>query len=175
MLRLAVRAMNDRMGLDGLLPKMLVFGIVPSLPVTTRPLTQHTERKPVMALEGAEMATFTAKLRIAQVIRLKLSPAAKFIFEPGDENCVFLEEEHKWCRSVTITRTTGRRLTVTNGIKTTKFGISQMVPSKAFLHGRGFRPPEIYPRIFFWDILDCAKGNFRPQGKFGQLFEVDDY
>lgn len=52
--------MNDTMGPEGLVPSLLVFVVLPSLPVINKPLPNQRDRMAAMALSKAEMATVTA-------------------------------------------------------------------------------------------------------------------
>lgn len=76
--------MNDTIGPECPVPSLLLFGVVPSLPVINKPLPSQKERMEAMALTRAEISTITAELRTSQAIRSKLPPSTQFHFETGD-------------------------------------------------------------------------------------------
>lgn len=70
------------MGPKGLVPCLLVFGVLPSLPVTRKKLQSQQERMAALSLARAEIETINAELKIAQALRSKLIPEAKYEFKP---------------------------------------------------------------------------------------------
>lgn len=58
-LRLAVKAMNDSMGPEGLVPSLLALGVVPPRPVINKPLLEQRETMAKLSSARAEMATIT--------------------------------------------------------------------------------------------------------------------
>lgn len=61
-LRLERKVMNVIMGPEGLVPSLLVCGVITSLPVINKPLPSHRERMASGQFPRAEMATLTAEL-----------------------------------------------------------------------------------------------------------------
>lgn len=115
-LRFAIKAMNDLMGPGGLVPPLLVFGVIPSLPVINKNLHDQRERMAALSFARAEMATITAELRIAQALSSKLPPARKFAFAPGDHVRVYKEQGKPWCGPVRVVRTCVKEVTVSDGV-----------------------------------------------------------
>lgn len=105
MLRLSIKAINDTMGPEVLVPSFLVFGVIPSLPVINKPLPNQGERMAALSLVRAKMATITEELKTAQALRSELSPATHFSFSAGDEVRVYKEREMHWCVLVKVIRT----------------------------------------------------------------------
>lgn len=69
---------------EGLIPSLLVYGVIPSLPVINKTLTDQKERIAAVALAHSKMATVHAELRISRAIRSKLPPATHFHYESRD-------------------------------------------------------------------------------------------
>lgn len=71
-LRLSIKAMNDTMDPEGLVPSLLVFGVVLSIPVINKTLPEERDRMAALSMARTDMATVTAELRISQAIKSKL-------------------------------------------------------------------------------------------------------
>ncbi len=82
-LRLAQKAMNDTMGPNGLVPSLLVFGMVPRFPAVNSKLPHQVVRMRSLEIARTEMATIVAELRIIEALRSLVSPAARYILAPG--------------------------------------------------------------------------------------------
>lgn len=70
--------MSDCLGPDGLVPSLLVFGVILSVSVTNKSLPGQRDRMQALALARAEMSTITAELKLSQEIGSKLPPATHF-------------------------------------------------------------------------------------------------
>lgn len=60
---LSIKSMNDTMGPEGLVPSLLLFVVIPSLPVINKQLPEPSEKRDRMAVVSitrAEMSTITA-------------------------------------------------------------------------------------------------------------------
>ena len=91
-LKLAVKAMNDTMGPEGLVPSMLVFGVLPRFPVSTIDLPNQVDRMNALKSARAEMETIACELKLAQALRSKLPPAADYQLSVGDQVLVKREK-----------------------------------------------------------------------------------
>lgn len=76
--------MNDTLYPEGLVPSLLVFGVIPSVPGVNKTLPVQTEQMAAIGISRSEMAIITAELRITQAIQAKLPLATKIHYEPGD-------------------------------------------------------------------------------------------
>ena len=63
-LRLSVKAINDTMGPNGLVPSLLVFGVLPSFPGPTSNNIPQKERMEALRKAKAEMEAIVAEQRI---------------------------------------------------------------------------------------------------------------
>ncbi|PXF47155.1 hypothetical protein BWQ96_03097 [Gracilariopsis chorda] len=84
-LRFALKAMNDTVGPDALVPSYLVFGSFLEFPAVNPSLPD--QRRRMIALESVrtEYASIVAKLRIARTRRARVPPASKYVIVLGDK------------------------------------------------------------------------------------------
>lgn len=68
-LRLSVKGMSDTVDREDLMPSLLVFGVIPSLPVINKPVSSQKEIMAAIILGRAEMSTITVELRITQALK----------------------------------------------------------------------------------------------------------
>lgn len=116
-LRLVIKGTNDTTGPEGLVPSLLVFGAIPSLPDINKLLSSQREGIAAIDLARAEMETITSELLISQGFRSKLSPVTQFHFKPGDHVRIYKEKERRWCGPVKVTKTSGKEITIIYGVK----------------------------------------------------------
>lgn len=64
LLRLAAKAMNDTMNEDGLVPSLLLFGIIPRFTIISTKLATQKGRMNVLATARAEMESIVTRKRI---------------------------------------------------------------------------------------------------------------
>ncbi len=92
-LKLAVRAMNDTMGPEGLVPSYLVFGCIPRFPSTDSTLPTQQQRMDAMQAARREMAIITAELQIRKALMSRVLRNADLVIEIGDLVRIFRETE----------------------------------------------------------------------------------
>ncbi len=83
-LKLAVKAMNDTMGPEGLVPSYLVFEIIHVLPSTEYTLPEQQQRMNPMQAARGEMAIITAELRIRKALASCIPRNADIVHEVGN-------------------------------------------------------------------------------------------
>lgn len=116
---------------EGLVPSLLVIGVVPSLPVINKPLPKQRGRITALSMAHAEIATVISELGNSQAIKSKLPPATQFLFCPGDIVHVYKEKDRWLCGPAKIIITSEKVVTVTDGLKTEIYGIIQVISSTA--------------------------------------------
>lgn len=104
LLRLATKAINDTMGVDGLVPSLLVFGFIPRFPIISTKLLNQTERMKALATAKAEYEAIVAKQRITTVLQHAKPTATDRVYDLGDEKLVYREEPREWVGPMTVTR-----------------------------------------------------------------------
>ena len=126
-LRTAVKSMNDTLGPEGLVPSLLVFGVLPRLPAVNSSLPEHEERMAAMRAARAEMETIVAGLRVNTALRSNLPAAATQEVTTGDRVMVHREETKSWVGSYTVTRVIDKQVWVRlNPHRTQQYNLSKV-------------------------------------------------
>lgn len=133
-MRLASKGMNDTIRPERLVPSLLVFVVILSLPVINKPLPTQTERVAAMPLARSEVGTVTAELRISMAIQFKLPHATHLDFVPGGYVRVYKEKDSRWCGPFRIIRVRNKEVTVTYGKSTRTYGIAQAIRYKSTVY-----------------------------------------
>lgn len=78
-----------------MVPSLLVFGVIPSLSVISKPLQGQNDKMASLSMAPAEMPTVTAELRTLPAIMYILPPAAHLKLKPGSNVRVYCELERR--------------------------------------------------------------------------------
>lgn len=127
-LRLAIKAINDTAGSNGLVPSMLVFGTVPSFPASPRHNPKQRERFAALKAARDEMSQIVCEKRLNDALRRKLPDSTSYLIRPGDNVRVFRETSKAWDGPFQVTKLDRKLVTVTDGIKAKTFNIAQVLP-----------------------------------------------
>ena len=96
-LKLAVKAMKDTAGQNGLVPTLLVFGVMPRIPVARKDLPGMMERMQAMEAGRKDMADILARNRISKAVQSNVPAAADKEIAIGSKVLVFKEKPiNKW-------------------------------------------------------------------------------
>lgn len=95
-LKIALKAMNDTMGENGLVPSLLVFGIIPRFPIITSDLPNQRERMEVLAAAQKEMNTIIAERRIITALTTNTPSSVDEVYQVGDKILIYREKEREW-------------------------------------------------------------------------------
>lgn len=95
-LRLAVKAANGTAGPHGLVPNLLVFGVLPRLPIYTRDLPNQRARFQAMATARNEMIKLTALARVSKALQMNAPAATDQDIRIGDDVLVYRGKEKRW-------------------------------------------------------------------------------
>lgn len=119
-LALSVWGMNQTAGPSGLVPTLLVFGVLPRMPVA--PINLPAQRDRVMAMHAArqEMAKHVAKSRLERAVRSRVPGAADAVIRAGMSVLVYREKPvDKWTGPYQVLSTDGKQvwLNVGNSVK----------------------------------------------------------
>jgi len=102
-LSMAVAAMNQTAGPRGLVPTLLVFGVLPRTPITPLPLPVQRERMEAMATARKEMAAQVAKARVAAALTSSVPAATGRVLKSGEQVLVYREPPvHEWVGPHTV-------------------------------------------------------------------------
>lgn len=136
-LRLAVKAVNDTMGPEGIVPSLLVYGSLPTFPAVGMNIPEQKTRMKALAAAKQEMASITAKLRIQQALRSRLPPATQYALKPGDMVRVYRDQgtgaskKGDWTGPWEIVKICGKEVFVDWNGEHKHFNISKVIPDPA--------------------------------------------
>jgi hypothetical protein len=92
-----MKAMNDTLGPEGLVPSLLIFGTLPQIPtVLPKMFALQKQRMQDMCDARLEYQRIVAQMRINLAIRRNVPPAADYIFEPGCHVNTFPKKLTQW-------------------------------------------------------------------------------
>ena len=84
------------MGINGLIPSLLVFGVIPRFPILCSKFPDKAERMKILSETFMEMNTVVAKKRITTALRQNIPSSALKTFKKGDEVLAYREKTKKW-------------------------------------------------------------------------------
>jgi len=90
-LSLAVSALNQTAGPRGLVPVLLVFGVLPRTPITPLPLPVQRERMAAAVTARKEMRAHVSKARVTMALKSPVPAAAGRAVAPGEKVLVYRE------------------------------------------------------------------------------------
>ena len=111
-LKVAVKAMNDTMGENGLVPSRLVFGIIPRFPILNTDLPNQKDLMELIKKAQAEMNNIIAERRVLAALTRDIPPAADRTYQLGEEVLVWSEEKKQWTGPFIVVDCTGRQVTI---------------------------------------------------------------
>lgn len=127
-LRLSVKAINDTMGPEALVPSLLVFGCLPRFPATTSNIVEQQKRMKALSEARREMSTITAELRIRQALLSRVPRNADTIIEPGQKVKVYRETDRKYIGPFPVSRVDGKQIFVLQNEVEKKYSLHQVLP-----------------------------------------------
>ena len=92
-LRYAIKGINDTANIDGLVPSLLVFGVVPYFPLSNRILPNQRSRLQAIVDARLEMGRIVAEQRIYRALKSKLPRAVVHDIKAGDDVIVYREKK----------------------------------------------------------------------------------
>lgn len=126
-LRIAVKAINDTMGPEGLVPSLLVFGCLPRFPATTSNVIEQERRMRALNEARREMASVTAELRIRKALLSRAPRNVDVVLEPGDKVKVYRETDRKYIGPFPVLRINGKQVVVLQNDTEKKFSLHKVI------------------------------------------------
>jgi Reverse transcriptase (RNA-dependent DNA polymerase) len=135
-LRVAVKALNDCVGPNGLNPALSVFGTLPQLPILQgriSPDDGQSARDKALNSPMSEYRKYVAEMRIRESLRSVESESMTMCYRPGKEVLVYREDKKLWTGTFLVVLHEGKIVTVqeaTSGenTKTQLFSIASVKP-----------------------------------------------
>lgn len=101
-LRLAVKSVNDTAKQDGLVPTLLLFGVLPRLPMQPRDLPIQQSRFETTATARREMVKLTALARLNKALQTNAPAATDQSVCIGDVVLAYGKKEKRWLGPLTV-------------------------------------------------------------------------
>lgn len=118
------------MGLEGLAPSRLVFGILPRAPALDTTLPAQKDRMGTVSAGHLEMATSTAKLRIRIALHTKTPPVSDFIISTADRVRFIRESSKALQGTFTVVKIEEKQVFVDCNGRIDQFSIRSVVPEE---------------------------------------------
>ena len=110
-LSMAVSAMNDTAGTNGLVPTLLVFGVLPRIPIIPAKLPGQVARLNAMRQARKELSSMVAKSKLKRALKMNIFAAASKSFKIGDEVLVYREDPiNKWVGPFSVINVEGKMI-----------------------------------------------------------------
>jgi transposase InsO family protein len=94
LLRIAVKAINDTMGTNGLVPPLLVFDVVPRFSPMSIDLPKQGDRIAAVAAAQMEMSAIVSENRVNAALTHDVPSSVDRTYEVGEEVLVFREKKN---------------------------------------------------------------------------------
>lgn len=131
-LKLAIKAINDTMNSEGLVPSLLVFGCLPRFPGSNTNYPIQKDRFEALKTARAEMEQITAELRIRKALLSRVPRSADIVFSKGQLVRVFRESDSKYVGPYPIIRIEEKQVFLLINDKEVQFSIHQLIPAKEY-------------------------------------------
>lgn len=122
-----MKAINDTMGPDGLVPSLLVYGHLPRFTGHEGHPTQ-AKRWSTVAVALAAASQAVGEARINMELRSKVPPAAGLVVGSGGNVRIFRETSRRWDGPFTVTRIVRKSVWVTDGQNFKAFSMAVVLP-----------------------------------------------
>lgn len=123
--------MNETIGPEGLIPNLLVFGTLPTLPTENNNQMDQQERVYVVRTARSQLVNIVAEMRSNVALKSRLPFATRFHFKPGQMIRVYRQQSRKWEGTFNIERMEGKHVCITDGKKLKRFSCTQILPKPA--------------------------------------------
>jgi hypothetical protein len=128
-LRLVVKAMNDTMNPECLVPSYLVFGILPRFPALNSKLPTQIYRMKALEAARAEMETIISELRVRRALSANIPTASTKSYSAGQKVLVYGDNESPhWQGPYKIIRIENKQVYFDLNGKEVQHSISQIKP-----------------------------------------------
>lgn len=127
-LQTAVKAANDTAGPNGLVPTLLVFGVLPRLPISVKELPDQRSRFAAQAVAKDEMVKLSALARINKALRTNAPACTQYDIRIGDEVLAYREKNRRWHGPYKVVDVKGKSLTLNIDGKNRPFSVDKVRP-----------------------------------------------
>lgn len=128
-LAMALKAVNDTAGPNGLVPTLLVFGAIPRLPVTAEELLAQSLPIKQMVMARKEMGRIAAQTRLETALRRNVPCAADSDIRVGDYVLMYREKPiGKWVGPYMVVNLKGKVTTLNTGDRLLNASVDKRKP-----------------------------------------------
>jgi hypothetical protein len=129
-LALSTKAMNDCVGPEGLVPSLLVFGVMPRLPDFPRQIPSQIDRFKCLYKARREYELWVCRQRVLIGLRRRPPPASEYTILPGDKISVYREGIREYTGPHIVAGVNSKEVLVDLGHSTgpRSFNIDQIKP-----------------------------------------------
>ena len=129
LLKLAVKAMNDTNGENGLVLSLLDFGIIPGFPIISSHLPTHRERMKALSEAQMEMNSIISERRVSKILHRNIPQATDQVYRVGEDVLVYREGPDQWMGPFIVSKVQDKRITIfdQNRLERT-FSVQQVKP-----------------------------------------------
>jgi hypothetical protein len=100
------------MGTNGLVPSLLVFGVVPRFPLMSIDLTKQRDRMAALAAAQMEVSAIVSENQITVALAHNVPSSVDRTYEVGEEVLVFREKEKSWTGTMVVVLVIDKNITV---------------------------------------------------------------
>lgn len=101
--------MKDTASPYGLVSSLLVFGVLPRLPIADHSFPDQEARMNAIQVVRKKTETVVAQLRICQAFNSQVPAAANIIINPGENDYVFRETDRCYHRPYRVVEIVGKQ------------------------------------------------------------------
>ena len=163
-LQLSVKAMNDTVNPEGLVPSLLLFGTVPRFEPHSSRLPNHEARMRAMTVARREMDDVTARLKLQRALRSKLPPATEYVIRPGDNVYAYDERTKRYNGPFRVNKTFERNAWIQREDGERQYSTDRLLPTNVangthFIESLGnaihhlCNKDNCHPRVFLTEVL----------------------
>lgn len=157
-LKVSVKAIIDTMNSDGLVPSLLVFGVLPLFPPVNATLPIQQERMRSLQIARMEMETIPAEIRLRRALLSNLPAASSIPLYSDQEDLVYRGDEKpfKWAGPFHITRLEDKQVYNDRNGKEVQQSITQVKP--------------FHRDVFLKNIHDSIRSFVKPSKQYLNAF-----
>lgn len=116
------------MGPEGHVPKMLVFGTLPTLPILNKNIPGNEDRLKALRTARDEIANIRAEQAIRRAIKNNNLSAAHYELKSGDKVYAYSESRDKWILGLKLVEVEDKNAWINDGHRIYKLSILQIMP-----------------------------------------------
>jgi hypothetical protein len=139
--------MNDTAGPHGLVPSLLLFGVIPLIPGEEKCFPDQSRRSEAMVIAREEYRQIVSRSRVRVALPRKPPPAANYCFIHKHPVYVYRENERHWTGPHLVVSSDAKQVFVAFGERKVarSFNMTQVKPAKqpSISELLSYKPPKL--------------------------------